>query len=184
MVLNLPREPRSSVLLPITTEQSCAAAWEAGAATGSKRGAHDTALHGTVTVQNPKSLLGWEGWWGHWGGGETPPSVCLPPPSDSSWSDLAEAEGFVLQRYCPVVKADKQDGLGIPCSAPTAQHFTFPSKRPVPPLYLVPPSAQSHAQPIPCSSSPLCWHLAPKQEVLSPKARKRGEPRLLPAAPG
>lgn len=90
---------------------------------------YSTAWHRDSTKTQIFAMLGglvWE----HWGGQETPPSVCLPPPSDSGWSDLEEAEGFVLQRYCPVVKADKQDGLGIPCSAPTAQHFTFPSKRP------------------------------------------------------
>lgn len=47
MVLNLPREPMSSVLLPIKTELSCAATREAGATADSKRGAHDT-VHDTV----------------------------------------------------------------------------------------------------------------------------------------
>lgn len=185
MVLNLPREPRSSVLLPIMTEQSCAAAWEAGAATGSKRGAHNTALHGTVTVQKPKSLLCWEGWCGNTGVVEKHLllfAYLLPQtPAGQIWKrqrDLS-CKGTAL-----LWKLINKMALGS--HALPLLHSTSPflPNAPVPPLYLVPPSAQSHAQPIPCSSSPLCWHLAPKQEVLSPKARKRGEPRLLPAAPG
>lgn len=86
------------------------------------------------------------------------------------------------------MKAYKQDGLGIPCSAPTAQYFTFPSK--TLPSSLAPCPTQlpllqswSHAQSIPCSSSPLLALRSKAGGALLPKARKRQRAQAPPCTP-